>query len=132
MKPITPPIAMSGIIGFPAINLMKCPKGVLLYPAWTFFCLFRISTEPNTTDAIKAESINISTPGKFAIGPASSRSISRSRLGLTTCRILKQSRKVTNGTSGKRIDHGRISRKRLELFSKNLLNRPDTPPRIGK
>ena len=129
---MTPPIAMSGIIGFPAINLMKYPKGVLLYPALTFFCLFLISTEPNTIEAIKAESININTPGKLAIGPASSRSISRSRLGLTTCSILKQRKKVTNGTSGKRMNHGTISRKRLELFSKNLLNRPDTPPKIGK
>jgi len=53
-------------------------------------------------------------------------------LGLTTCKMLKHSRQIINGTSGKRINHGRVSRKRSELFSKNLLNRPDTPPKIGK
>ena len=132
VKAITPPIATRGITGFPAINFIKYPKGVLRYPAWTFFCLLRISTDPNTIEAMNAEAINMTTPGKLAIGPNLLGSMLRSKFGLMTCKILKKSKRTIMGTNKSRINQGKTLRNQSELFSKNLLNLPDTPPKIGK
>ena len=92
----------------------------------------RISTDPNTIEATNAEAINMTTPGKLAIGPNLLGSMFRSKFGLMTCKILKKSKITIMGTNKSRINQGKTLRNQSELFSKNLLNLPDTPPKIGK
>ena len=66
-KVMTAPTVISGMIGLPAMNLIKIPKGVRLWPA-----LIRVRrahvilTDPSAIEARKAAPKNNTVPGKEA------------------------------------------------------------------